>query len=278
MFDYLHINGQIIPHTVFPIVKDGACLFRSLSFLMFGSQSHNRRVRNAIVRHVTSRWETFQTLTYNASKSGDNYSSKIEYHLDMSNQTTFGTTCELVAAGEIFQYLFEVFVDGKIYFRCGDDSSPVRKLRFTGNLNGGHFDAYMVKKKLNVVSELLLDIPISEQVVSIHAASVTPPVYIQPTSNIDVTSVNPPVNTQSTSNDTISAAPSFFNQQKLPTKKDVLQRLLMLYNESSDEQKKIHMFCEKVIHEIDHIWKKTMIPVILESSMRVKVSFTHPQL
>lgn len=37
--DYLNINGIIVPHTIIPIEKDGACLFGTLSYLMYSTQA-----------------------------------------------------------------------------------------------------------------------------------------------------------------------------------------------------------------------------------------------
>lgn len=61
---------------------------------------------------------------------------------------TFGTFSELEAAGRIFNYVFEVYRDCKLY-KVGTEGRPVKRLRFSGELAGGHLEAYnSVAKKI----------------------------------------------------------------------------------------------------------------------------------
>ena len=38
--EVLNVLGQMVPHTRVPIVGDGACLFRALSYLMYDSHGY----------------------------------------------------------------------------------------------------------------------------------------------------------------------------------------------------------------------------------------------
>lgn len=253
MLDYLNINGEIVPHTIFPIERDGACLFRSLAFLMYGSQMQHRKVRQNIITYVISNWEKYSIMSYN--KFGDNHCTQKDYQDEMSRQDTFGTTCELVAAGDMYNYFFEVYRDGNLLISCGDHNHPVKRLRFTGCLQGGHFDAYIIKNNIpNYVTNI--DAEMAEQdnetgyVVNVETPIFSKNAYIYE----------------------IFGDPIPFNTEKLPTRKDIFRRLFMLYNKKTvGEGKKLHMFCETVASEIDFIWKKTKTPTISQSSIRIKV-------
>lgn len=73
---------------------------------------------------------------------GHNHANTKEYVNDMSKKETYGTTCELQAAGEIFPYRFEIWRNGSVYYCFGNEQYPVRRLRFSGALAGGHIDIY----------------------------------------------------------------------------------------------------------------------------------------
>ena len=46
------LMGSLYFIIFFPIIVDGACLFRSLSFVMYGTDLMSKKVRELIVRHV----------------------------------------------------------------------------------------------------------------------------------------------------------------------------------------------------------------------------------
>jgi len=57
----------------------------------------------------------------------------------MDNPIVYGGYCELVAAGNIFPFLFEIY----LYAKFGVGTFPVKRLSLTGNINSGHFDDYL---------------------------------------------------------------------------------------------------------------------------------------
>jgi len=73
----------------------------------------------------------------------DNYMSFAEYLADMSQLYTYGGLCELVAAGQLFHNVFEVYCNYQLYERFGIEGYPVLWMRFTKNLSRGHFDVYL---------------------------------------------------------------------------------------------------------------------------------------
>ncbi|CAH1114020.1 unnamed protein product [Psylliodes chrysocephalus] len=137
----LNINGVNIPHRVVPIVADGACLFRALSYVIYGRQNLDRELRKRIVDHVIERWSQFSIMSHDSY--GNNYANANAYYADMSQSNTYGGLCELTAAGQLFELIFEVYRNGKLYAKFGNEGNPIRRLRFTNNLSSGHFDVYL---------------------------------------------------------------------------------------------------------------------------------------
>lgn len=150
MFEYLQIQGQKLKHRVVAIARDGACLFRSLSFILYGSKNNTRKVRELIIQHVVTNWDRFQITSHD--EFGNNHDTAESYQLDMSHESTYGSHCELIAAGEIFRFCFEVYTDGKLYHQYGDINNPVGRLRFSGSFGAGHFDIYIEVRQTHQVA------------------------------------------------------------------------------------------------------------------------------
>ena len=74
---------------------------------------------------------------------GNNYASADAYFDDMSRPHTYSGLCELTAAGQLFELVFEVYHNGEFYAKFGNEGNPIERLRFTQNLSSGHFDAYL---------------------------------------------------------------------------------------------------------------------------------------
>lgn len=51
-------------HILVPIVGDGACLFRALSFFMYGNQGNAFRVRKEIVTYIKNNWVEFSIMPH----------------------------------------------------------------------------------------------------------------------------------------------------------------------------------------------------------------------
>ncbi|XP_068159790.1 uncharacterized protein [Drosophila tropicalis] len=141
--EMLNVQGHFIPHYVVPIRGDGGCLFGALSFLIFRTQQMARKVRTEVATYVVNNWHSFSILSHNAM--GDNYLNEMNYWYDMSQPYTYGGLCELVAAGKIYPFSFEVYRDGQLFTQTGKPTFPVRRLKFSNDLSAGHFDAYEIK-------------------------------------------------------------------------------------------------------------------------------------
>ncbi|KAI8116450.1 hypothetical protein CVS40_11486 [Lucilia cuprina] len=74
---------------------------------------------------------------------GDNYPSISNYVSEMSLTGTYGSFCELVAATQLYPICIEVYYNGKLYVKHGNNDNPVKRLKFSGNFSGGHFNVYI---------------------------------------------------------------------------------------------------------------------------------------
>ncbi|GFT05679.1 ATP-dependent DNA helicase [Trichonephila clavipes] len=84
----------------------------------------------------------FKCLTQGPSRAP--YCTKRLYNTEMSKPYTYGSICEIMAAGEIFPYKFKVCQDGSLIAVFGDALQGIRRLWFTGNFYEGHFDALVL--------------------------------------------------------------------------------------------------------------------------------------
>jgi hypothetical protein len=57
--EYLNVNAEMVSHIGVPITGDGACLFNSLSYIMYGTEKMILEVRKLLVSHVTKIWTIF---------------------------------------------------------------------------------------------------------------------------------------------------------------------------------------------------------------------------
>ncbi|KAL4105056.1 hypothetical protein QTP88_020331 [Uroleucon formosanum] len=131
----------MVSHIIVPITGDGACLFNSHFCLMYGTEQMAREVRKLIVSHVTKNWTEFSIKSHD--NNGDNYMSSAEYLADMSQLYIYGGLYELVAAGQLFHYVFEVYRNYQLYEHFVIKGYPVLRMCFTQNLSRGHFDVYL---------------------------------------------------------------------------------------------------------------------------------------
>lgn len=263
--DFLNINNQLVAHKIIHVSGDGACLFRSFSVLMYGTENYHQNIRKAIVNYVSHNWEEFKIISND--EYGNNYSSKMEYSRDMLKCSTYGTYCEIVAAGRIYNFKFEVFRDTELYMSSGSDKAPVKRLRFIGPLENGHFDAY----KMDSISAFSIDTRVARDKKQQNVLELSELSSIPDETSQLLHSASIPLSRAFSSS---FGVPCVLNEQVLPTKKDVLLRVLLCYNESYGiDKKKLHLntFGRQVSNEVEKIWKTTRIPIITSNSIYIKI-------
>ena len=80
---------------IHPIMGDGNCLFRSLSYLLFGNKDNHQQIRQLLVEFVTVNSHVLAKYCFSRS---------IEEHVGrMKCETVFGTYLELCAAASYLQ-------------------------------------------------------------------------------------------------------------------------------------------------------------------------------
>lgn len=145
--EMINIYGQLVQQTLVPMNGDGACLFRSLSFLMYSSDKRPFEVRKKIVDYlIKQNWNEFSIMSHD--KNGDNYNNFDEYYSDMIQSSVCGGLCVcmylcVVAAEKNYDFVFKVYRKCELYAKVGTDGHPVKRLRFSRDLSNGHIEAYL---------------------------------------------------------------------------------------------------------------------------------------
>jgi len=84
---------------VVPIVRDGNCFYRSISFELLGTQNDHTAVRNSVVELISCNKEVF--TAYFIPEVAD---TTIETHLEaMSKPSTWATQLEVKGTATLFQ-------------------------------------------------------------------------------------------------------------------------------------------------------------------------------
>ncbi|CAG4976487.1 unnamed protein product [Parnassius apollo] len=148
--EILYVNENPCPHWIVPIPSDGSCLFHSLSFSMYGNIESSYEIRLAIIEYVVAHWDKLQL--YTCDERGNPYINTDLYMTAMVKTTTYGSTSELMVAAALYPYAFEVYENGILRGSLsGDSGNPVKRLRFSGNFLGGHYEVLLPEVPPNVV-------------------------------------------------------------------------------------------------------------------------------
>lgn len=132
------IDNVMVCHYLMRMNQDSCSLFNALAYHVYNNVQMGLKVRWKIVQCVSTNWIKYKLFWPNSD--GLSYNRCEEYVTEMSKPSTFGTICELTAAGEIFQYQFQVYRNNKILCTFGSVGT-VARLKLTGHLfSQGHFD------------------------------------------------------------------------------------------------------------------------------------------
>jgi hypothetical protein len=85
------------------VEKDGNCLFRALSFTMYGNQTEHISIRNQVVDHIVNNWEQYENFPEKY------YNDKKEYETNMKKLGEWASDLELSVANEIFKIKIELY-------------------------------------------------------------------------------------------------------------------------------------------------------------------------
>lgn len=150
-------HNTLESHLIYHMPKDGSCMFHSLSQSMYGNVYHTSNIRSRIVQHIYDNWEQYQA--YTCDEHGQPYSDRVTYFREMSKESTYGSVCELMAAGDIFPFTFEVYKKNELKGRfSSNNGGQVRRLRFSGADLSGHYDVLVPVETDDTVKNAVIKI------------------------------------------------------------------------------------------------------------------------
>lgn len=124
---------------VVPIRGDGNCLFRSISYCIYGTQEKHHDIRLRVVDHVVSNWHWYKDFIIGDRSYGPLRSCNSYKNL-MSRPGEYAGHVELHGASEIYpDYTFKVHRDGCSRTIDYGRGGKVKHLLFSGYLDAGHY-------------------------------------------------------------------------------------------------------------------------------------------
>src|SRR5438552_1562077 len=78
---------------IVPIIGDGNCLFRAVSFCMYGTQNFHQDVRAAVVQNVIQKWSFYENFLEGVDRT--------EYEKFMGQNGEYGGEVELHSIADV---------------------------------------------------------------------------------------------------------------------------------------------------------------------------------
>lgn len=125
---------------VVPIRGDGNCMFRSVSYCVYGTQERHRDIRLRVVERVTENWHRYKDFIIGDHSYGLHMWSAADYSNLMSRDGEYAGHVELHCASELFtDYTFKVHRSGCTRTIDYGQGRNVKHLLFSGYLDAGHY-------------------------------------------------------------------------------------------------------------------------------------------
>lgn len=123
-----------------PIRGDGNCLFRSVSYCIYGTQERHREIRIQVVDRIVDNWHRYKDFVVGDRSYGLDIDSARDYKMLMSRQGEYAGHAELHCVSELFtDYTFKVHRDGCSRTIDYGGGPNVKHLLFSGFLDAGHY-------------------------------------------------------------------------------------------------------------------------------------------
>lgn len=139
----LRING--LTYQRVPMVDDGNCFFRAVSFWVYGNQEQHADVRQLIVSHIMSNWNRYKSFIIGDDSYHNRIRSMYDYVECMQEDGRFGGSQECVATSEVFCVQLIIFTLGNL--QAPQIYGPMHESTFTflfsGSQDNGHFDVIL---------------------------------------------------------------------------------------------------------------------------------------
>lgn len=129
----------MLRNRVIPIRGDGNCLFRSVSYCIYGTQERHREIRLRVVDRVVDNWPRYKDFIIGDHSYGPLRSSN-SYRNLMSRDGEYAGHVELHCVTEIYtDYTFRVHRDGCTRTIDYGRGAKVKHLLFSGYCDAGHY-------------------------------------------------------------------------------------------------------------------------------------------
>lgn len=125
---------------VIPIRGDGNCLFRSVSFCIYGCQDRHREIRLRVVERVVQNWHRYKDFIIGDRSYGFHMHSASDYQALMSSDGEYAGHVELHCISELYpEYTFKIHRDSCPKTIDYGRGRNVKHLLFSGYLDAGHY-------------------------------------------------------------------------------------------------------------------------------------------
>lgn len=118
---------------------DGNCMFRSVSYCIYGTQERHREIRLQAVSRVLSEWKRYKDFIIGDPSYGI-VRQPGDYQRVMTRDGEFAGHVELHAVSEVYpRYTFRVHRTGSSRTIDYGNGSTVKHLLFSGYVDSGHY-------------------------------------------------------------------------------------------------------------------------------------------
>lgn len=139
MFRYRQARVMSRGHVVH-IRGDGNCMFRSVSFCIYGTQERHRDIRIHVVERVVENWHRYKDFIIGDRSYGVHLWSASDYRNLMSTDGEYAGHVELHCTSELYpDYTFKVHRSGCTNTIDYGTGRNVKHLLFSGYLDAGHY-------------------------------------------------------------------------------------------------------------------------------------------
>ncbi|CAH4038984.1 unnamed protein product [Pieris brassicae] len=125
---------------IVPIRGDGNCLFRSVSYCVFGTQEKHREIRQRVVDRVVDNWSRYKDFIIGDRSYGICIHQASDYRNLMSRDGEYAGHVELHCVSELHQeFTFVVHMNSGLKTIEYGHGRVIKHLLFSGYLDAGHY-------------------------------------------------------------------------------------------------------------------------------------------
>ena len=142
---------------VIPIVGDGNCLYRALSYALYGNQIYHVQIRQNITNYVCDNYDIYEQ-SLNATCFDYPYKDAEHYKKHMGAEGILGTDFQVAMFANLYEIKIQLYrmnetsgYEQSYQFDPIDspDVKPVIKILFTGDKRDGHFEILQHAEEIN---------------------------------------------------------------------------------------------------------------------------------